>query len=437
MVSPQWPSAYVIRARELLTMTGWQDKPPLERHGAERIAERDAVLCGRIEDGAVTVRDGTIVHVGAFADRLEPELPVVLEAPLVMPAQVECHTHALFAGTRAREFGMRNAGIPYVEILEAGGGILSTVAATRAASDEVLLGSLVARLRDFARRGIGTVEVKTGYGLSTEEELRHLSLIARAAELVSPLRVHATFLGAHAVPAERRGQAERYVDEVVQEMLPAVVEQGIASACDVFCDRGAFSLAQSERILSAAREAGLDARIHAEELTHTGGAAMAARLGALSADHLDHAGDAEVEALVETGCVGVLLPGVTVFLDLAARPPARALIDRGGLVALSTDFNPGSAMTQDLGLMTTLGCTLLKMTPGEALWAVTAGSARAMGLGAVAGVLAPGRPADFSIFAAGDLAELPWHFGRDAARGLVLDGRPLWLDRWPGDGDCG
>jgi len=341
-----------------------------------------------------------------------------------MPAWVECHTHSLFAGHRRADFLLRNAGVSYLEILEAGGGISSTVMATRAADDETLLEDLLARLDAFARRGVATVEVKTGYGLSTPHELRHLAIIARAAKL-SPVNVVPTFLGAHAIPASHRDRPEAYVDEVIAEMLPEVARLHPDASCDVFCERGAFTLDQSRRILEAAVRLGLAIRIHAEELTHTGGAAMAAELGALSADHLDHIDAAGIDVLAKSTCVGVLLPGVTVFLDQKQRPPARALIDAGAAVALSTDFNPGSCHTQDLPLMTTLAATLFKMTPGEALWAVTRGAAKALAL--EVGQLCVGAPADLLALASGDYADLPYAFGAGIhAATLFIGGAP-----WP------
>jgi len=421
-MTSEWPESYTIRARQALTMTGWEDKGPLDAElGIDALRERDADIVGLIEDAAIEVHDGVITYVGPFDEQPEPSRPPVREIGLAMPAWIECHTHALFGGARADEFGVRNAGVPYVQILESGGGILSTVEATRASSDAELRESLARRLDAFAAQGIGTVEVKTGYGLALEEELRHLRLIEEAAA-DSPLRVTATFLGAHAVPKAWRDDVDGYVEHVIEEMIPAVADQGIATACDVFCDRGAFSLDQSERILRAGLDAGLEARIHAEEITYTGGAEMAATLGARSADHLEHIDDAGVEALVEQGCVGVLLPGVTVFLDLAERAPARALVDTGGVVALSTDFNPGSAMTQNLALMVSLGCSLHKLTPGEALWAVTAGAARAVGPGSGPGTIEVGEPADLALFDAEDFSRIPYELGRAWDPELLVDG---------------
>ena len=415
-----WPERYVIRAQQLLTMTGWDGKPPLQATLAA-IEGRDAAILGLCEDMALTIRGPRVENVAPFATRPDPTLPVVLHTPLAMPAWLECHTHSLFAGERSREFAIRNTGVDYAEILEAGGGILSTVATSREASDEALFDSLLARVEDFARRGVGCVEVKTGYGLSLEHELRHLAIIGQVAEC-STVKVVPTFLGAHTIPAEWRHDRGGYLTLLLDALLPKVAEQGIAQFCDVFCDRGAFDLQESKRILERAAELGLKLKIHAEELTYTGGAAMAAGLGAVSADHCDHLRDEDVAALAAAGTTAVLLPGVTLFLDLAKRAPARRLIDGGAAVALSTDFNPGSCMTQDLGLMTTLGCTLLKMTPGEALWAVTAGASRALAFSGGEGLLVAGGPADVACFDVDDYRSLPYRFGENHVSALVLGG---------------
>lgn len=415
---------YLIRAHQILTMTGWDDKP-LFSASPDALEARDRHITGAIDDGVVAVDgEGRVAWVGTWAECPHRDDGLVMrDVGLVTPAWVECHTHSLFAGLRAGEFALRNAGTPYVDILEAGGGILSTVDATRAASDSHLVAHLVARLEAFAARGVGRVEVKTGYGLAHDEELRHLRLIQEAASQTR-VKVMVTWLGAHAVPREYRDQRERYVDALIAESLPAVVEQGIADFADVFCDRGAFTVGEAERILSRARDAGLGLRIHAEEITHTGSAQVAAALGALSVDHCDHIDDAGIAALARHGSTAVLLPGVTLFLDLEQRPPARRLIDSGVSVALSTDYNPGSCHTQELALMTSLGCTMLKMTPGESLWAVTAGAARSLGVAHEAGSIAVGRAADLCLFSApSDYRTLPYLFGAPSFPELLLDGR--------------
>ncbi|MDX9723687.1 MAG: imidazolonepropionase [Myxococcota bacterium] len=403
-------SSYVLIAEQMLCMDGWRDKERFSPH-LDALRRRDEQLLGLRRAAALRVQDGVITWMGPAAE-LEADALPRFEVPLLMPAWCECHTHALFGGERAQDFAARNTGVSYAELLEQGGGISSTVRATRASSDEALLASLRERLLDFGGRGVTWVEVKTGYGLSVDEELRHLRLIKKAAQGL-PLRVRATFLGAHALPPEYRQRADDYVKLIIEEALPAVRSQGIASCCDVFCDRGAFTLAQTERILRAAKELGFDIRVHAEELSLTGATQLGVELGALSADHLDHLDQAGVDCLSTSRTVGVLLPGVTVYLDMHTRPPARDLVEAGASIALSTDFNPGSCNTQDLALMTTLGCSLLKLTPGEALWAVTAGAAQAMGVGDEAGQLAVGRRADLLAFKVSDYVLLPYAMGQD------------------------
>lgn len=350
----------------------------------------ESELVGLLEDGAVWAQDGVIRWVG-------PQHAVPAEAlncseqhhvEVALPAFVECHTHALFAGSRHDEFDVRNQGGSYAEILEAGGGILSTVAATRGADDTSLEADLDSRLAAFARSGCSVVEVKTGYGLSHGQELRHLAAIRRCASR-APVEVVVTYLGAHAVPAERRADRAAYIAEICDETIPAIAREGLAEAIDVFCDRGAFTADEARRILARGQELGLTARIHADELSHAGGCAVAAELGAASADHLEYAQSADLDALAGADVAGVLLPGVTVFLDADRRPPAREMAARGMRLALSTDYNPGSSHTMDLLLMATLGCALFKLTPGEALRGLTRVPAEILGRASRFGRLAP------------------------------------------------
>ena len=322
------------------------------------------------------------------------ELPADAPAPsgahaLLMPAWVECHTHALFGGSRHADFALRNAGTSYAEILEAGGGIMSTVDGTRATSDDVLVDTLVERLDDFWRQGVAVVEVKTGYGLSVQEELRHLRLIREAARQ-SPVHVVSTCLSAHAIPREFRDDRAAYVGAIVEEILPAVAAEGLAEQVDVFCDRGAYTVDESRRVLEAARSLGFGLRLHAEELAHTGATRLACELGALSADHLEWIDADDVAAMAEADVAAVLLPIVTTFLDLEHRAPARALADAGVRVAVSTDYNPGSAHSTNLALAASLSCTLHKLTPAEALAGVTRVAAEVCGLAGRYGVVKPG-----------------------------------------------
>ncbi len=382
--------SFVVTARELLTMSG--------TYGV-----------GCVENGAVLVTDGQIEWVGTQTELPEAARQLTrVEAGIVLPAFVECHTHALFAGDRYDEFAIRNQGGSYAEILESGGGILSTVEATRKASDDELFESLTLRLDRFAKAGCAVVEVKTGYGLSHEQELRHLSVIKRCAE-ASPIKVVATYLGAHAIPPEYRENREGYISEICERTIPEVAEQQLASAVDVFCDRGAFTADESYRILRAAQANGLRVRIHTDELSASGGCKVAAATGACSADHLEYASEDDWKALLEADVAGVLLPGVTVFLDAEKRPEARKMVDAGIRVALSTDYNPGSSHTQNLLLMATLGCSLYKLTPAEALRAVTRVPAEILGVGDRYGRIAVGMEAKFVTSSLPSWRALPYH----------------------------
>lgn len=402
-------------ARELLTMAG---PAAASLRGSVGDAAREEALVGLVREGAVCVENGRIVWVGAAGDCPDgfgqPELYEVL-----MPAWVECHTHAIFAGSRAPDFARRNAGLGYAEILEAGGGISSTVRQTRAASDDQLRDSLVARLGRFAAQGVGAVEVKTGYGLDYDEELRHLRIIAEAAKVVPHLRVVATCLAAHVVPPEYRERRADYVAMVCDRLLPEVARLGLAEQVDVFCDRGAFTVEESRAILTTAKALGFALRAHSEELAHTGGTMLAAELGARSADHLEHARAEDFAAMAAAGTAAVLLPLVTIHLDLPDRPKARQLVEAGVEVALSTDYNPGSANGDDLALTASLGCSLLKLTAAEALRGVTRVPAEVLAL-QDHGRIEVGSVAKFVAFDLPSWSDLPWHMGAAPGRMPLL-----------------
>lgn len=335
---------------------------------------------------AIAIGDGRFTWVGARSDA-PPGVAVDLGAALVTPGLVDAHTHPAFVGDRSDEAAARLAGAPYT-----GGGILRTVAATRAASDEELRGAIHRRLRASLAGGTTTIECKSGYGLSTMEELRALRLIGEAAAQL-PIRVVRTFLGAHAVPPEA-GSMDDYAATVADEMLPAVAAAGLAEFCDVFCEAGFFSPAASERILRAATALGLGVRMHADQLTRSGGAELAVRLGAVSADHLEQLDAAGVAALAASGTVATLLPGPAVLMR-AGLPPARALLDAGATVALASDANAGTfGAWGAMPLVIGLGSTLLDMTVGEAVTAATAGGAAALGLHGSRGALRIGADAD-------------------------------------------
>ncbi|TVR03456.1 MAG: imidazolonepropionase [Deltaproteobacteria bacterium] len=397
-----------IRARQLLTMEGPARLPP-----ADGAPAREAGVVGLREDAVVVCRGG-LVEAVLPADHPDAPAPD-REVEQLMPTWVECHTHALFGGARHVDFALRNAGRPYVEILEAGGGILSTVAHTRAESAEVLEETLRERLMAFHARGVDVVEVKTGYGLSVEEELRHLRLIDAVARRV-PVRVIRTCLAAHAVPPEFRERRGEWVEAIVGELLPRAVREGLVDQVDVFCDRGAYTVAEGRRVLEAGRALGLGLRVHAEELAWTGAARMAAELGAASADHLEHITGEDVAALAAADTAAVLLPLVTTFLDLPERAPARALVEAGVRVAVSTDYNPGSACSLDLSLAASLACSLHRLTPGEALRGVTRVPAEVLGVASAFGVIRPGARASFLSFSLPDWTAVPWLQGELAFR---------------------
>ncbi|HSW41355.1 MAG TPA: imidazolonepropionase [Patescibacteria group bacterium] len=395
-----------------------------------------ACLDGRIVAVAPEARASAALAAALEATGRDPRGVDTLDASgaTLTPGLVDAHTHLLFAGSRQDEVALRARGATYLEILAAGGGILSTVRATRAASDEALLAHGRRWLAQMLRTGTTTVEAKSGYGLDTPTELRLLAAAGRlAAE--GPVDVVATFLGAHAVPPEvrdahpgdRDAATEAYVASVIAQQLPAVAAQGIARSCDVFCETGVFTADQARRILLAARALGLDIRLHADELAPSGGAELAAELGALSADHLGAPSAAGIAALARAAggarpVVAVLLPTVPWFLGLAAREPARELIEAGVPVALATDFNPGTSPVTSVPLVMTAAVLTLRLDPAEALVATTVNAAAALGL-ADRGALVPGLRADVVAWDVPTHAQIPYWAGADLVRAVVAGGR--------------
>ncbi len=366
-----------------------------------------------LRDAAVAVTAGRLSYVGPQADAPAPGPETVvcsLGGRLLTPGLVECHTHLVFGGDRAAEYAERAAGTPYRDIARRGGGIAATVRATRAADLDTLVALARPRLDRFLAQGVTTLEAKSGYGLDHDTELRILRAVA-ALNASHPIDLVGTFLGAHVVPPEHRAAREVYIDALIRHTLPAVAEQGLAEFCDVFVEDTAFSVDEAARILEAARGLGLRAKVHADQLDEGGGAALAAQQQAVSADHLEHISEPGIAALAAAGTVAVLLPGASLFLGQDARPPARQLIDAGVPVALSTDLNPGTCMTEHLQLMLTLGMSRLGMTAHEVLEAVTCHAAQAIGRGDRAGRLLVGRPADLAVFDVPDHQHLPYHFG--------------------------
>ena len=366
---------------------------------------------------AILVLGGRIAWVGSRADAPHADVATDLGSALVTPGLVDAHTHPAFLGDRSDEAAARLAGAPYT-----GGGILRTVAATRAGTDEELRDAIGARLRAALATGTTTIECKSGYGLSTAEELRALRLIGEAGAGAA-IRVVRTFLGAHAIPSEATS-AEAYGEMVANEMLPAVAAQGLAEFCDVFCDRGFFSLAATEAILNAAKALGLGIRLHADQLVRTGAAELAVRLGAASADHLEQLDSAGVAALAGSGVVATLLPGPALIMR-DRLPPARALLDAGVTVALASDANAGTFGSSSMPLVIGLGATLLGMTVAQAVSAATLGGAASLGLAGRRGVIRPGADADLVAWDAEHEGAFALHLGDMRTHSVWIGGHEI------------
>ncbi|WP_419656416.1 imidazolonepropionase [Desulfosarcina variabilis] len=384
---------------------------------------------GTIEDGAMAVADGRIVWIGPRRD-----LPPVAESSArrvyalngawVTPGLIDCHTHLIYAGNRALEFEMRLGGATYEEIAQAGGGIVSTVNEVRKATEESLFDQSVRRLAAMQAQGVTTVEIKSGYGLDTQNELKMLR-VARRLGAETAVRVCPTFLGAHALPPEYRDRSDDYVALVVEDMLTAVVAENLAEAVDVFCERIAFSRDQTRRIFEAATGAGLRVKIHAEQLSDTNGAALAAGYQALSADHLEYLSADGIHAMAAAQMVAVLLPGAFYFLKETRLPPVAGLRKAGVPMALATDCNPGTSPTTSPLLMMNLACILFGLTPAEALAGFTVHAARALGRDQHIGCLATGKMADFAVWDIQRPAELAYYIGGSPLTMTVKAGVPI------------
>jgi imidazolonepropionase len=377
---------------------------------------------GLIADAALVMDQGRIVWAGPAADVPPADLPVQdLGGRLVTPALIDCHTHLVFAGHRAQEFEMRLNGASYAEVARAGGGILSTVRATRAAQEEDLFTQSLPRLDAMLAEGAGTVEIKSGYGLDLDTELRMLR-VARRLGRARDVTVTTTFLGAHAVPPEFAGRADDYLTEAALPALRAAHAEGLVDAVDAFCEGIAFSPAQVARIFDQARALGLAVKLHAEQLSNLGGAALAARHGALSADHLEYLDEDGVRAMAAAGTVAVILPGAFYTLRETQSPPIALLRHHGVPMAVATDCNPGSSPMTSLTLAMNMACTLFRMTPQEALLGTTAHAARALGL-SDRGRIAPGLRADLAVWDATHPAELSYRIGATPLHARIIGGR--------------
>ncbi|MGH9832206.1 MAG: imidazolonepropionase [Blastocatellia bacterium] len=409
-------SLAVIGCSQLVTLAG----PRRPRVGREM---RELSI---IRDGAMLVQDGRVVQTGARSEieKLIGANCEVVDAGgrVVAPGFVDAHTHPVFAGNRADEFEMRAAGKTYQQIAESGGGIKSTVRKTRAASEDELFEASKRYCQWFLRTGTTTVEAKSGYGLTLEDELKMLRVIRRL-DKETPLRYVPTFLGAHTVPDEFKDNRSAYVDLVVNEMIPRVAQEGLARFCDVFCENGAFDVGESRRILRAARAHGMKLRVHADQLSLSGGSQLAAELGAMTADHLEHAGQSEIEHLKSANVQPVLLPASVLLIGSQRYPNARAMIEAGLAVVLATDFNPGSSPTSSMLFVLTLAATQMKMLPAEAITAATINAAYSLGLGDEIGSLEAGKQADFVIYDCADYRELGYFAGIEHPVGVYVGGR--------------
>ncbi len=376
---------------------------------------------GELRDAAIGVAGGQIAWIGARADA--PEALQVHDGRgcWLTPGLVDCHTHIVHAGNRSEEFEARLNGATYEDIARAGGGIMSTVRATRLASDEELLRQSHARVASLLAEGVTTLEIKSGYGLTLEDEAKMLR-VARQVGQVLPVSVATTFLGAHALPPEFAGRADDYVTEVCEVMLPQLAARGLVDAVDAFCERIGFSNAQTERVFAAARHHGLPVKLHAEQLSDQGGAELVARFGGLSADHLEHLTPGGIAAMAAAGTVAVLLPGAYYFLRDTTPPPVAALRAAGVAMAVATDCNPGTSPMSSMLLAMNMACTLWRLTPQEALAGATIHAARALGLQDRIGTLEVGKRADFALWEIARPADLSYAIGFNPCRGVVNAG---------------
>lgn len=409
----------IKNAKQLVTSKGSSEKPKIR----EELGQIEV-----IENGAVAIAGDTILSVGTTEEVLQnveitPETKVIdAKGKTVLPGLVDPHTHVVFGGSRENELDLKLKGVPYLEILARGGGILSTVRATRSATKEGLVETGLKYVDQMLAQGTTTAEAKSGYGLTTEDEIKTLEAIKEINER-HPIDLVPTFLGAHAIPLEYKEDPEKYVELVIEEMIPKVVEKNLAEFCDVFCEKGVFSVEQSRKILTAAKEKGLKPKIHADEIVPLGGAELAAELGATSADHLLVISDEGIKKMAQQQVMAVILPGTTFYLKEDHYAPARKMIEAGVPVALATDFNPGSCPNNSLEIIMTIACLYLGMTPAEVVNAMTINAAHAIGRAGDIGSLEPGKKADIVIFDAPNYLYLCYRFGSNLVDKVIKNGR--------------
>jgi imidazolonepropionase len=381
---------------------------------------------GEITCAALAISNGKIAWLGKEADLPEYKNTTVEvidgQGKWLTPGLIDCHTHLVYGGNRANEFEMRLQGKSYQEIAEAGGGIVSTVKATRAATEAELLASALPRITALHQQGVTTVEVKSGYGLDLDNEIKMLNVAGELAKQL-PVTIRRTFLGAHALPTEFTGDADGYIDLVCEQMIPTVAKNKLADSVDVFCENIGFNLAQTERVFSAAKKHNLVIKVHAEQLSDIGGTALAAQYQALSSDHVEFLSEEGVKAMSAANMTAVLLPGAFYFLRETQLPPIELLRKHGVAMAIATDVNPGSSPICSLQLMLNMACTLFKLTPSEALAGVTCHAAKALGLSANKGQLSVGFDADIAVWDISQPAELCYQFGVNPLSGLIQNGQ--------------
>jgi imidazolonepropionase len=383
---------------------------------------------GEILDAALAICDGKIVWLGKEVDLPsynENEVDIMDgQGKWLTPGLIDCHTHLVYGGNRANEFEMRLQGKSYQEIAHAGGGIVSTVKATRLASEAELLASALTRLTALHQQGVTTVEIKSGYGLDLVNEVKMLKVAGQLADEL-PITIKRTFLGAHALPTEYKDDANGYIDLVCKEMIPVIVEENLADSVDVFCENVGFNIAQTEQVFIAAKKHGLAIKVHAEQLSALGGTELAAKYQALSSDHVEFLTEAGVKAMSDANMTAVLLPGAFYFLRETQLPPIEQLRKAGVAIAIATDVNPGTSPICSIQLMLNMACTLFRLTPSEALAGVTCNAAKALGLSKIKGQLAVGYDADMALWNISQPAELCYQFGVNPLNALIRNGKQV------------
>ncbi|MFD6438753.1 imidazolonepropionase [Peribacillus sp. NPDC060186] len=412
---------YIKRASQVVTIKGGSKEPKRGQAMSD---------IGIIENGSVIIEGGTISFVGSdveaeqYISTIDGKVSTIdASGKVLTPGLIDPHTHLVFAGSREKELEMRLNGAKYIDILKAGGGILQTTTSTREASEEQLIEESLKRLNRFLQYGVTTVESKSGYGLTLEDELKQLRATKRLNEQ-HPIDLVSTFMGAHAIPVDYKENPDEFVRLVIEEMIPKVAEENLAEFCDVFCEEGVFTIEQSERILEAGKNFGLKPKIHADEIVQFGGAELAAKVGAVSADHLLQASTEGIKQMAESGVIAVLLPGTAFFL-MEKPADARKMIEAGVPVALSTDRNPGSSPTESLPFVMNLACLTMKMTPAEVLTACTINAAHAIGRADQIGSIEVGKKADLVLFDAPNYQTLQYNYAVNLVDTVLKSGKVI------------